>query len=268
MENIKLLVLDIDGTLLPHKALTITDSLKEGIEKAKKNGVEILIATGRHYKFIPKQLLEDLEPDYVVTINGSCLTDVNGNIILSHSVPMDILNKMTEECIKRDIAVGYKFKDNLVVYHNYNKYVTHYIGFDSPFASLIIDGTKTKDYHKTHGAPLGIFLIEKKEVIAPLKDLFPTLTFAVAQEWGSDAYQSHINKATTIEEFLKIKNLSWDNVLSCGDALNDLQMLQKAKIGVLMGNYKDESLVNHADYITESVENDGVLKALEHFKII
>ncbi|MCI6272453.1 MAG: HAD family hydrolase [Erysipelotrichaceae bacterium] len=267
-ENIKLLALDIDGTILPHKKETVSKELKEGLKKAEELGIKILIATGRHFKFIPKLLLDDLKPDYLVTINGGCLVDKQGNILESHEIPVNTLERLIKECEKKDIGLGLKCKEDIVVYHNYDKYVEYYVGFDSPLAKLIIDDTKNKNYHLKHGLPLGLFLIEKDEVINSLIPLFPELTFAASHINGSDAFMNNTTKATTIESFIKKQNISWENVMSFGDAGNDLEMILKAKIGVAMGNSKDENLKEKADYITDTVENDGVLKALKHFEII
>ena len=52
MENIKLLVFDIDGTLIDRSKQTVEESAKNAISKARDNGYEVLIATGRSFFFI------------------------------------------------------------------------------------------------------------------------------------------------------------------------------------------------------------------------
>ena len=51
-----------------------------------------------------------------------------------------------------------------------------------------------------------------------------------------------------------------------GDGGNDLSMILQAGIGVAMGNATPE-LKQHADYITTSVDEDGILNALKHFNL-
>jgi 3-deoxy-D-manno-octulosonate 8-phosphate phosphatase (KDO 8-P phosphatase) len=52
-----------------------------------------------------------------------------------------------------------------------------------------------------------------------------------AKELGIEfLYQGIKDKASKVEEILKISNLSWENVAAIGDDLNDLSMLKRAKI--------------------------------------
>ena len=55
--------------------------------------------------------------------------------------------------------------------------------------------------------------------------------------------------------------------MSFGDGGNDISMLRHAAIGVAMGNAKEE-VKQVADYVTASIDDDGIAKALKHFGII
>ena len=55
--------------------------------------------------------------------------------------------------------------------------------------------------------------------------------------------------------------------MAFGDGGNDIQMLSHAGIGIAMGNASDE-VKKVADFVTDSVDEDGVYKALKHFKVI
>lgn len=52
-----------------------------------------------------------------------------------------------------------------------------------------------------------------------------------------------------------------------GDGGNDVAMLEHAGIGVAMGNAEDD-VKRYADYVTDSVDKDGIFKALKHLNII
>lgn len=52
--------------------------------------------------------------------------------------------------------------------------------------------------------------------------------------------------------------------MAFGDGGNDIPIVREAGIGVAMGN-ANESLKAVADYVTASVEEEGIRKALEHF---
>lgn len=55
-----------------------------------------------------------------------------------------------------------------------------------------------------------------------------------------------------------------DEAMAFGDGGNDIPMIQRAGIGIAMGN-GNQGLKNVADYVTASVDDDGVYRALKHF---
>jgi len=57
------------------------------------------------------------------------------------------------------------------------------------------------------------------------------------------------------------------DVYAFGDALNDMEMIKVAGVGIAMGNAKEE-LKAIADYVTDDINNDGIMKALKHFKLL
>ena len=55
--------------------------------------------------------------------------------------------------------------------------------------------------------------------------------------------------------------------MSFGDGENDIEMLEFTNIGIAMGN-SDDVVKKSADYVTASVDEEGIEKALEHYKVI
>ncbi|MEG0177206.1 HAD family hydrolase [Anaerorhabdus sp.] len=264
--NIKLLVCDIDGTLIPYTKECISDSLKEAFNQVKAKGIEILIATGRHYSFVHKSLFTDINPDYLVTINGACLVDKDGNVIESHPISEKNLYDIWNLCKENDIGLGFKFKEGVVGYHNYKKFYEGYVG-DNDYGDAVFENPKDEDFHIKHGMPLGIFLIGDENIIETFRDKIPDLFLTWSYKNGFDVYPLGFSKANAIETVLKMNNLTWDDVMSFGDAGNDIEMLHLAKVGVAMGNARPE-VQKEADFVTTSVDEDGIVFALKHYNII
>ena len=70
--KIQLLALDLDGTLFDTKG-KITKTSVEAICKAQKQGVQVVLASGRDYEGMPWEQLQGIPIDYVITGNGSAV---------------------------------------------------------------------------------------------------------------------------------------------------------------------------------------------------
>ena len=74
-------------------------------------------------------------------------------------------------------------------------------------------------------------------------------------------------KQRGIDEIIRHFGIRLEETMAFGDGGNDISMLRHAGIGVAMGNAKD-NVKAIADYITDSVQKDGIVSALKHFEII
>ena len=74
-------------------------------------------------------------------------------------------------------------------------------------------------------------------------------------------------KPVGMQKILDYYGIDQKDTIAFGDGGNDMTMLEFAEIGVAMGNANDE-VKSHADYVTDTSENDGILKAFQHFGIL
>lgn len=103
----------------------------------------------------------------------------------------------------------------------------------------------------------------EKRVMAELPSL-------VASRWCpifADVNVRGVDKATAWPSSPRISALRTARRWLSGDGGNDVAMLRAAGAGVAMGNACDEALAA-ADYVTASVDDDGIRRALEHFGVI
>ena len=82
-----------------------------------------------------------------------------------------------------------------------------------------------------------------------------------------DVNMRGIDKSIAARKVMEYYGFTMDEAMAFGDGGNDLPMVRDAAVGVAMGNACDE-LKAVADYITSSVDEDGVSRALEHFGLI
>ena len=263
-ENIKMIVCDVDNTIIPSGYDAMSRRTANVFKKAMDKGIRVVLNTGRHYTFLQESLFDDLPLDLIGTINGACVVKRDGTIVESHQMSEANMNTITDICIAHDIGLGFKFADAIVTYANHDKFVDGYVGKDSPNYHKVINDTKNRIYHEKHGYPLGTFLIGDETIIEPFNQIIPDLKCAWSYKDGYDVFLKSVNKATSIERILKEYDLKWENVIGFGDAGNDTAFIEKSGIGVAMGNATD-AVKARADYVTTTNTKDGVAAAIEHF---
>ena len=100
-----------------------------------------------------------------------------------------------------------------------------------------------------------------------IRSLLPGCKATRWNDFGVDIISKSGGKLVGIDEYLKLLGISRDEAMAFGDGENDIDMLKNAGIGVAMGNAKD-AVKESADYVTDSVDDDGIKKALEYFKVL
>ena len=101
------------------------------------------------------------------------------------------------------------------------------------------------------------------------KQMMPRLPHCVSGRWHpefTDITSSEADKGKGIQAIARHMGFDPSRTIAFGDGGNDLSMILQAGIGVAMGNATPE-LKQHADYITSSVDEDGILNALQHFNL-
>lgn len=87
-----------------------------------------------------------------------------------------------------------------------------------------------------------------------------------AQRWHpffADCICKGTSKATGIDAVCDYYGIDISETMAFGDGGNDMQMLAHAGMGVAMGNASDE-VKACADYVTDTVDDDGIAKAIVH----
>ena len=76
-----------------------------------------------------------------------------------------------------------------------------------------------------------------------------------------------ISKATGLSAFADYYGIEMAEIMACGDGGNDIPMLKAAGIGVAMGN-ASEQVKSVADFVTDTVDDNGLCKVLKRFGLI
>jgi Cof subfamily protein (haloacid dehalogenase superfamily) len=255
MNQIKHIVLfDMDDTLSDFKTGIIPESAYKAIELLKERGDTLVgMASGRGHFFFNEQR-KDVVVDAFVCVNGQCTT-VNNEIVYESYVKDEDLKKLIEVLTPMKgglFAVNsfYGIKPILTVTHpdmEYSHSVTRLKDYGSNYS----------DEHKNHLLQAA-FLPEFDQYF---EKEFPHLSFHRYFDYMVDIYPKDTSKLTGIKAIANKYGLSLDDVITFGDGMNDLEMIQGVKFGIAMGNAQDR-IKEVAYMITDSVNNNGVYNAL------
>ena len=113
----KMIFLDVDGTLYSHKSKSIPISTIKALKLAQDKGIKICIASGRS-KLVTSftGLLDLLDFDYFVTTNGNLVVDKFDNIIYSHPMSKEGIEKVISIVNKYDLNMTFMTLNDLILY--------------------------------------------------------------------------------------------------------------------------------------------------------
>ncbi len=264
---IKALIFDIDDTLIKRGDGHITSSALEGIAAARAKGIKIIVATGRGYSFMQTAIKTDLKADYYITVNGTCISEGDGTPVKTVTIDKEELNKVMDICFERDYPFAIKCPTTFACYNKYDDFISQYCS-KGVTPDMILDKTAELDYHlKPGNDPLDVFMYSPEKEAMKLQSQFSKLTFYPAYKNGCECSSNTANKGKAIKNLLEMLKIDLKDCIAFGDAENDIEMMKMCGVGVCMGN-GTEVCKAAADYITDSIDEDGIYNALKHFEVI
>ena len=265
---IKALFFDIDDTLIARGHDTITPSAIKAINEAAGKGIKIIVATGRCYNIMHEDVKKSLPVDCYITINGGCVNEKNGEVSFSYPMSSEDVEKLINICLERDYPFAFKFSDCMLTYNRHDDFIYRYCR--GPIKPQWVGNCDAdRDYHLKCGMPIGCFIYSPACEALELEKDIEGLKFRVAhfESESCECFSKEINKGKTIRLVAEKMGISLKECAGFGDSTNDIEMMQVCGIGVAMGNALLETK-QAADLVTDTVENDGIAKALKILKII
>lgn len=262
----KLLAIDLDGTLLKNDK-TISKVTYEAIQRARKKGVKVVLATGRPIKGISRYIEKlDLldEDDCSVAFNGAAVQfNKTGKLIYEQNMEIEdikYLYKLSKElgvnihALTPNECITPKISEYSLLEAEINKIPLKVVDFDN----LDPDTNIVK-----------IMMIDKEEILSKTVEQLPEEVYEKYSVLRSEPYfleflNKEVNKGQGVKKLAEGFGIKKEEVICIGDAGNDIHMIQYAGLGVAMENAMVE-VKRIADYITLTNEEDGVAHIIEKF---
>ena len=262
----KLLVLDVDGTLLNDER-EISKRTLAALLKVQQMGVRIVLASGRPtYGLMP--LAKTLElgnyGGFVLSYNGCQIIKAqNGEILFERRINPEMLPYLEKKARKNVFAIFTYHDDTLITDSPDNEYIKNEALLNNLKIIREDEFSTAIDF-----APCKCMLVSDKEkALIGLeqhweKRLAGTLDAFRSEPYFLEVVPCGVNKANTLGALLEHLGVTREEVIAVGDGVCDVTMLQLAGMGVAMGHSQDSVKVC-ADYVTASNEEDGVALAVE-----
>ena len=256
------LFFDIDGTLVSFKTHEIPPSTILALTQAKANGSRVYIATGRPPIIITNLgAIEHLIDGYITTNGALCY--VGDELVCCQPIPkQDVVT-----CVEDAQAKGY----SLIVVGRRDVAVLDPTGdVDRIFRQMLA----VKNINVA--SPLEDVLQQDILQLTPFfsaeyeSELLARMPQCVSGRWHpefTDITANGADKGKGILAIARHEGFDPSRTMAFGDGGNDTSMILQAGIGIAMGN-AIEALKQQSDYVTTSVDDDGVLNALRHFGVI
>ena len=262
----KLIACDMDETLLNDNHEICQRNI-DVIKRARKEyGIKFVLATGRSYDLVQKQLqdldLYDKEDEYVLSFNGGALTENSGNRILQFKgLSFNKVKELFEFGLSKDLCVHIYTKDALYIYNMFE---------DSRERLKNIAQIEMNDnsIDFLEDTPIGKLIYESLDMdflMSLEKEMSNMIENQCTISYSSNRYMElntlGVDKGQGLIDLAKILNIDIKDTIAIGDNYNDMSMLKVAGLSVAANN-AIEDVKEVCDYTTEADNNEGAVAEL------
>lgn len=286
----KLMAIDLDGTLLNSYG-EVSAETREALLKAKEQGTEVVLASGRPISSTESLALELGVDNYLISGNGAAVYDIkNQEVIYDRFLTKQQVLKIAKLCEENsffynvyteDEVIASSLNYNILFYHKENvkkieerrthinvvQNIAEYIeqsGKEKFLKITVCDESQfifnsiMKKLREINGIDvLEVAHMSKKKIKQGTEDVN-------IQYYYTEITNQNVNKWTAIEFLLEKLNIDKSEVIAIGDNINDKEMIENANLGVVMGN-SNPKMKEIGNVIVADNNSDGVCEAIQKY---
>lgn len=277
MKDIKLVTLDLDGTLFDNSS-RISERNLTAIRSITDKGIHVVISTGRPFEGIPFDQIKGTGINYAITANGSGIYEIStGKCLYENAMDEELVTPILNFLLTRDIHMdafiggkGYtpvqcvETAQKLTVPSSIKNYIiTTRTRLDNILQFIHENQLKVQKMTLNFYPAADGTLIDR-ETVRKFLVSNPSITTVCGGYNNLEFTRADANKGVGLRKLAEILGVNPDATMAIGDTENDLAIIEAAGIGVAMGNATD-AVKARADYVTTTNTKDGVAAAIEHF---
>lgn len=286
----KLMAIDLDGTLLNSYG-EVSNETREALLKAKEQGTEVVLASGRPISSTESLAIELGVDNYLISGNGAAVYDIQKQkVIYDRFLTKEQVLKIAKLCEENsffynvyteDEVIASSLNYNILFYHKENvkkieerrthinvvQNIAEYIelsGKEKFLKITVCDESQfifnsiMKKLREINGIDvLETAYMSKKKIKSGTEDID-------IQYYYTEITNENVNKWSAIEFLLDKLQIDRNEVIAIGDNMNDKEMIENANLGVVMGN-SNPKMKELANVIVADNNSDGVREAIEKY---
>lgn len=272
MKKIKCIALDLDGTTLRNNG-TLSERNRKAIDEAIRRGIHVIVASGRPFSSLPKEILEIDGISFAITSNGANGYEVKtGKRIFSHIIKEELVDQLLQY-LERNRGIIEIFVNGIP--YAPREYVECPWKFGTPeHAYAYIQKTRVpvddiyacarKWKKQMDSIDIMVQDLEQKEKFREAVEAIEGIYITSSVPRLLEISDIHAGKAEGLKYFSRMLGLKPDEIAAFGNAENDLDMMQYAGYGIAVSNTPEE-IKNQVQYQTLSNDEDGVAVWLEQY---
>lgn len=273
--SIRLIALDLDGTVLEDDHATISSRTKKAIRSALQRGIFVVPATGRLNSLLPVSVMGIEGIRYTITSNGAVISDLKDNrIVGSNFISGDLARKVLAFLPTDEIPVEIFRKGKLFVE---NRYLDYFSNYPIPFLHLEFlkhvhaDVERLEDFVRIHHDCIEKINIpyvpeRMKKSLWMRVSALDSLSVTSSVPDNMEINDAEANKGHALRELCSYLQIPREDVMAVGDNGNDISMLEFAGLSVAMENGTEAAKAS-ASAVTGSNMEDGAALAMERYAL-
>lgn len=252
---IKLIIIDLDGTLL-HSDKSISLYTRDILKSCQKAGINVAFATARS-ESAAKKYIDIIRPDIIIS-NGGATVKYKGKMIYRCKLSVETVQAIISRCFECTEGDGeITIETDEGYFWNYN---------EKPSADSDYENAIYTEYSEfIHSAYKITADIPNEKDAQNISDCFEECSMLcfTGESWRRFAHKD-ANKVVAINKVIEYLGIALKDVIAFGDDYNDIEMIKHCGLGIAMENAIPQ-VKKVANAITLSNDADGVAKYIEEY---
>ena len=264
--NYKLIVLDVDGTLL-NSSRELTKRTVQTLRKVQQMGIRLALASGRPtYGLLPlaKAIELGTYDGYIISYNGAQVMEARtGQIIFERRIDPQMVPYLEKKAQKMGFTMAYYDGNEVVSTDITNPHIVD----EAEMNGMTLRQDDTLSIGMDDWPAEVMLVSDDEQALSALAEHMERHLNGVMDTIHSNPYYLEVvgyqvGKSYAMSALVQKMGIQMAEVLAIGDGEADINMLQMAGTGVAMANATD-AVRRCADFTTLSNDQDGVALAIE-----